>query len=135
MLAGHTAITVSNEAEIIPAPVPIPDGHGEYLPNGATAIAEHNRATATAATAQFVAILTQEAKYSGATILDKRKKSGVVLNSPKSPHADAKEPKSVTEHGQASNGQERGKGASLTPEYQQPRKRKGRNRPRERAIG
>jgi hypothetical protein len=135
MLAGHTAITVSHEAEIIPAPVPIPDGHGEYLPNGATAIAEHNRATATAATAQFVAILTQEAKYSGATILDKRKKGGVVLNSPRSPQADFKEPKSVTEHGQSRKAQERGKSASSTPESQQPRKRKGRNRLRERAIG
>ena len=135
MLAGHTAITVSHEAEIIPAPVPIPDGHGEYLPNGATAIAEHNRATATAATAQFVAILTQEAKYSGATILDKRKKGGVVLNSPRSPQADFKEPKSVTEHGQSRKAQERGKGLRLTPESQEPRKRKGRNRLRERAIG
>jgi hypothetical protein len=135
MLAGHTQITVSTEAEIIPAPIPRPDGQGEYLPNGATAIAEHNRVTATAATSQFVAILTQEAKYSGATMLDKRKKGSVLLNSPKSPQADVKEPKSVTEHGQASNGQERGKGVSLTPESQQPRKRKGRNRPRERAIG
>jgi hypothetical protein len=81
-----------------------------------------------------VAILTQEAKYSGATMLDKRKKGGVVLNSPKSPQADVKEPKSK-EHGQSRKAQERGKGVSLTPESQQPRKRKGRNRPRERAIG
>jgi hypothetical protein len=131
LLTRHTQITLHAEMDIQPAPIPRPDGEGDYLPNGATRIAEANREKANAATGQFVALLKEHGKLTGSKIVDKRKEKEVCLDVSESPHADVKEP-----HASAHRQLEGGKSSSSTPKSQtEPRKRKGRNRKRERAIG
>lgn len=131
MLARHTQITIHAEVGVDPVPVPRPDGEGDYLPNGAARIAESNRAKATAATGQFVALLKEHGKPTGAKIVDKRKGKAIDLKLSESPHADVKEP-----HASAHRQLEGGKSQGSTPKSQnEQRKRKGRNRKRERAIG
>lgn len=122
--------------EVLPAPIPRPDGAGEYLPNGATAIAEMNERRAKAATRQFISILDENMSRKNGKLVDNSKGKLLDLDSPIPPQADSKKPKSdgkSSEHGQSRKRRQEGKAKadSQTPE---PRQR-GRNRKRERAIG
>jgi hypothetical protein len=75
LLATNAEITIwPYTPPILPAPVPVPDGDGGYAPNGATAIAEANERRQKAATAQFVSLVGDAAKKTGAVIIDDRKK-------------------------------------------------------------
>lgn len=121
--------------EIIPAPIPRPDGTGEYLPNGATDIAEINKRRSKAATRQFVEILKNGISKKNGSLIDCSKQARIDT-SLISPQADLKQPQADSTdsaQGQSQKRQQKGKAKadSQTPE---PRQR-GRNRKRERAIG
>lgn len=73
LLATNCEIKICPHTPILPAPVPIPDGEGGYAPNGASAIAEANERRQKAATAQFISLIGNAAKKTGAVVIDQRK--------------------------------------------------------------
>jgi hypothetical protein len=120
--------------EIAPAPVPRPDGEGEYLPNGATAIAQRNRKVAQAATGQFVTILKEQGDRRG-RIIDNKEKTDNNSITPDPPISESKQPQpSGQGQSNGNNRQSRGK-AKANSDNPAPRKFKGRNRKKETAIG
>lgn len=121
---SYSQVTITSPREIIPVPEPIPDNEGGYLPNGAGKVAEMNRERASAATAQFVQLLKQGADVSGCDVIDKREKTPK-----KSKKSKAKAKKAEATKGKKTQAK-RSKVTAIGS-----KKRKGRNRPRERAIG
>lgn len=139
LLANHQQVTILPYVPtVIPAPVPRPDGTGDYLPNGASAIAEQNQKRAKAATAQFIGFIKDKSTQTGAQVFDQSKAKMLDLESQEidrqaAPQADVKQPKS-SEHGQSRKRQQGGKAKANSLNPTEPRK-SGRNRKRERAIG
>lgn len=141
LLANHKQVKILPYVPtIIPAPIPVPSKDGNrYLPNGATAIAEQNQKRAKAATAQFIGLIKEKAKETGAEFIDNRKGNELELESQEidrraEPQADVKQPKS-SEHGQSRKRQQGRKEKSNSQILQNAKPKTGRNRKRERAIG
>jgi hypothetical protein len=75
LLATNSEVTIlPYTPPILPAPIPIPDNNGGYAPNGATVIAEANERRQKAATAQFISLVGDAVKKTGAVVVDDRKK-------------------------------------------------------------
>lgn len=138
--------------DIYPAPVPIPDGKGGYAPNGATVIAQNNEKRAKAATAQFVALIGEKAKRYSVEVIDNRKDTckdkevGSNTDRPVPPPPQTLNgPKEAIPQGQPKGKQGRAgatrrnsqdlHATSDLPRPTEPRKPRGRNRKREKAIG
>lgn len=109
---------------ILPVPVPIPDGAGNYDPNGATLIAQNNLKAAKLAVGQFTDLIKQKCG-------DKDRKFNVILDKEQvTPMSVLNSPNLEIEHGQGeSNNTQPGGKINRLPTS------KTRNRRREAAIG
>lgn len=126
-----------------PAPVPRPDHKGNYLPNGATQIAERNQQRSRVAIGQFIQLIKEQSQKTGTQVIDFCKELGEDSESPVTPPPQtlnsANNPNGAAEqsdHAQEKSRQGRKpKGNSQIPQNAGPRKPRGRNRRREKAIG
>jgi hypothetical protein len=112
---------------VVPVPVPIPDGKGDYLPNGASFVAQNNLKASKLAIGQFADLIKQQCSV-------KNREFHVMINrEQETPSSVLNSPNLAIEHGQAegNNSQIGGKSNRLPIS----KTRKTRNRKREVAIG